>query len=183
MESAAKGPGAPWVASAFCELAEALRMQFEWHMAMRGGGLERVGGAGGGYREATSDRIFPQSAVWAFLEDLRELGRSRIGVRHASSPQLRLFVGGCGRPLGAEESPATWHYVYSLTRWDQPPVRVMVVSEVDIETSPGVTRGREFQLGFNQLLLHPAGSPISIGSVHTQADWYSGALLLEGWLW
>lgn len=149
------------------------------------GPLSRVqSGASCSFLMATADRVFSHDLALAFLKRLREWGMEKLDARHASTPQVHIYLKGCHRSLAPDAARTQWHYLYSLTRGEAPRVRLAT------ESGPrgqrfGVSLSRitNFHLGFNQLMIHETCQAYAVDGPKRAANPLDGAILLHGYLW
>jgi hypothetical protein len=133
---------------------------------------------------ATADRVFTHQLVLGFLDSLRRMGKEKLEASHASTPQIHVYVDGCRRRLAPDGVQARWHYLYSLTRGELPSVRLL--GEVGHQKKwfrIPLSRITNFQLCFNQLLVHEVRQAYSIDGPKRPTKPLEGVILLSGYLW
>jgi hypothetical protein len=179
----------------FCRMATSLRSEFE----------ERISGChqpGAGMTPlmyvfcrdayclltATAERIFSQDLLEGTINILQSWASETLGADHASTPQLRAYVNGCGRALLRDGVSAKWHYLLSLSDQSRKGVgKVKVLAE----EAPSDGNGREmgvgrilsFRMDFNRLLVHAATMPYGVEMPNTSMHPQEGTVLLEGYFW
>ena len=133
---------------------------------------------------ATADQAFSHDLMLAFLSRLRQWGKENLDARHASTPQIHVYINGCRRRLARDSTPARWHYLYSLTRGKACSVRV--------SEDGGLKRGlfgislsrvANFQLPFNHLLVHETLRAYALDGPQQATGRLQGIILLHGYMW
>ncbi|MGH9353065.1 MAG: hypothetical protein ACRD2G_13050 [Terriglobia bacterium] len=176
-----------FVEAQFFDRAEALREQLEHALGSNGGDssgfLGRVSSAGAyEFLLATADQVFSHDLALAFLNRLRQWGKEKSHARHTSTPQAHLYADHCWRALAQDATPARWHYLYSLSRKNPAPIRLLV-GNVSGKKWISVGRVDKLQLGFNHLLVHPTSEAYAIDGPQFAAPPLEGTILLHGYLW
>lgn len=173
----------------FFDGADALRARFDEACA-RGAGngvdaLSRVDACGAySFLMATAEQVFPHAVVLGFLSRLREWGMEHLGARHASTPQIHVYVDGCARALAPDATPAKHHYLYSLTRGDGACIRVLGSSNGHRKfLGIGVSHLASVSLRFNDLFVHEANLAYGIEGPRGAKDLPGAAVLLHGYIW
>ncbi len=131
--------------------------------------------------------IFTPDLLQDFIDELSSFAREKLNLQNVSTPQLRLYIKGCSRPLVRDDVEAGWHYILCLT----PPARrrsmqVNVAGQaVKSGKSPLLTLQRvlRFQLEFNQLLVTNAEYLYSIETGSTSMNPLEGGVFLDGYIW
>jgi hypothetical protein len=172
----------------FFDRADTLWEQFASALSAseKGAGPLRQAGSSGtcNFLLATADQVFSHELTLAFLNRLRQWAKEKLDARHASTPQVHVYVSGCRRELAPDAIPAHWHYLYSLTR-SKPP-RVRLLEEGGFEKGRfGIALGRvaSFQLPFNHLLAHETRLAYGLDGPKRATNPAEGAILLHGYLW
>lgn len=140
------------------------------------------------FLSANVDNIFTRDSLLDFMDRLRAWSRQTLGVTHASSPRLRVYVKGCWRALLRDDASTQWHYLYCLTRNGSDRTgRLKLLSSSFSKTarnyalSAGRVINHEFR--FNQLLLHDSAKAYAIDSVRSSMNPIDGLVVLDGHLW
>lgn len=172
-------------------------MQFEWRVSVGHDPADNVLA----YSEvenahkfmaATADQIFSQEVMLAFLHRLRTWAGETLGVAHASSPQVQVYVKGCWRSIMRDDVRAKWHYLFSLTPQSRGcgtetnPVKILSEPPSKGKLRSLISFGRitTAQLEFNQLLVHEAGKPYGIEeNLKCSERPFEGSVFLDGYLW
>lgn len=133
---------------------------------------------------ATADQVFTQDLTLAFLNRIRRWGRETLGARHASTPQVHIYVEGCRRALAPDAPRTRRHYLYSLTRSETAIVRLLEEDGFQKKWFRiSVNRVANFQLRFNQFLVHETHQAYAIEGPQRAALPLEGMILLHGYLW
>ncbi len=132
----------------------------------------------------TPDRVFKQDLVLSFLNDLRQWGKEKVGARHASTPQIHVYIDRCQHELARDATRARWHYLYSLARNKAAIVRLLAEGSVRKKTFPiSLNRVTNFQLQFNQFLVHETCQAYALQGPRRTTQPLEGAILFHGYLW
>jgi hypothetical protein len=171
----------------FFEGAVALRAQLEQACAESSGDgvgpLSRVeAGKAYSFLMATAERVFPHALVLSFLSRLRGWGLEHLGARHASTPQIHVYLDGCGRAMAPDATPAGHHYLYSLTRAE--PARLHILgggrrSWLGI----GVSHLAGVRLDFNNLLVHSTDLAYAVDGPRGARSAVGATVFLHGYIW
>jgi hypothetical protein len=131
--------------------------------------------------------IFTPGLLQDFIDELSSFAREKLNLHNVSTPQLRLYIKGCSRPLVRDDVEAGWHYILCLT----PPSRRRSM-QVNI-AGPAVQSGKSplltlqrvlrFQLEFNQLLVTNAEYPYGIETRTSSMNPLEGLMFLDGYIW
>jgi hypothetical protein len=192
--------GKPTVAPVYCEsgfykLADVLRAQFEEQML---GAREQSAGmtpltyafSASAYQflTASAERIFTPEILEDLIGRIRSWAGETLGMSRVSTPQARVFVGGCKRNLLRDDIASPWRYSLSLTRRSpgQKIGRMTVIGDDLPERASDETRISTVlnsHMDFNQLMVHQARSAYSIEIATRSMNPLEGAVLLDGYLW
>jgi hypothetical protein len=131
--------------------------------------------------------IFTPDLIQDFIDELSSLAREKLNLQNVSTPQLRLYIKGCSRPLVRDDVEAGWHYILCLT----PPARRRSM-QVNF-AGPAVQSGKSslltlqrvlrFQLEFNQLLVMNAEYLYGIEARSPSMNPLEGLMFLDGYIW
>lgn len=170
--------------------AEAMRLQFEWQVAITGarGHFTAAEAVNGEPLTATADQILAQPTLAAFLAALRAWAEKHLGATHASSPVFKVYAPGRSRALAREDAPAKWRYLFSLVRSGCESSRI-TLSAGGRWAFLGMERAEGYALAFNELLVLEAGLPYAVAETmglagaNRCAELLACTVLLEGMLW
>jgi len=173
----------------FFEGADALRAQIE--QACRDGlgddmgPLSRVeAGHAYSFLMVTADRVFSHAAVVSFLTRLRGWGMENLGTRHASTPQIHVYLEGCVRAMAPDASSVGHHYLYSLTRAEPAPLHLLGGGgRRRTWLRVGVGRLAEIRLGFNNLLVHRTDLAYAVKGLRGAKSAVGASVFLHGYIW
>ncbi len=133
---------------------------------------------------SSAERVFAEQDVAALLDALASWSLATLGPCRISTPQARLYMGGCWRSLARDQIAAKWRYQLSLTMCPRLQknggTRVLLHTE---RSSPYLQNVLNFPFEFNRLLVHRCQSPYSVVLPKVGIDPREGTLLLEGYLW
>jgi hypothetical protein len=137
---------------------------------------------------ASAELIFSQNLLRDSLDQLRTWASGALGTGHVSTPQVKVYINGCGRSFLRDSVTARWHYLLSLSRCPRNKVgRVSVLAE-DEDANGGASEIRmgrvlRFRMEFNHLLVHSATNSYSVEVPKTSMDPNEGTVLLDGYFW
>ena len=173
----------------FFDGADALRVQLEkvcGAVSEDGAGpLSRVeAGKAYSFLMATAERVFPHALVLSFLNRLRGWGMEKLGTRHASTPQIHVYVQGCARSMAPDATPAGHHYLYSLTRAEPACLRILAGDGIQRKwLGIGVNHLSTVRLGFNNIVVHPTDLAYAVQGPREVKSAPEGAVFLHGYIW
>jgi hypothetical protein len=136
---------------------------------------------------AAAEQIFASETLEALISSLSSWGRDELGTSHVSTPQLRVFVGGCARTMLQDDVMLGWHYQLSLTS-DPPPAggRMQVMPTKNHNGKRnffGISEFVRCKLTLNQLLVHDTQCAYGIEPVKSSMAPLDGVIFLDGYLW
>lgn len=176
-------------------MAGALRSQFEGQISSASTASAGLTPFGFAFIEnryqfltASAERLFSQDLLEDFVERLRTWAETAVGTSHVSTPQTRVYLGGCSRKLLRDDVTAPWHYLLSLSRTGPRQrcglVNVLTPSNVDGTTENViVNRAVRTKMTFNQLVVHDTRCAYAVDPVNNSANVLDGVVLLDGYLW
>jgi hypothetical protein len=135
---------------------------------------------------ASTDRILKGDALLPLMTRIRHWAQDTLGVRHASTPRLMIYVDGCWRRVVQDEVKAKWHYILCLTRQGKGRVGQVDISVKTGPEQPSGFKGDHLQrvrLMFNQMLLHETRWPWGIGDFNPATEPIKGTVFLDGYVW
>jgi hypothetical protein len=137
------------------------------------------------FLSAGADQIFSRAILDDVISRLSSWAADRLGTFHVSTPQVRLFVGGCKRELVQDNIKAEWHYLLSLTpAWPRTGQLKLLRTRGLDSARLGISEILKCRLAFNQLVVHPVGEAYGVDSLaDDMMDPVSGITLLDGYLW
>ena len=174
----------------FFQQALALRLEFEQQIiAARdlNGGLTQLAFAfcDNSYQflTASGERLFSTELLDLVIGTLREWASKSLGLTHISSPQARVYVGGCSRKLLRDDFTAPWHYVLYLG--NRPGTIRLLSGRVSNKSENDLTVHtiNKLRLAFNDLLVHPTSDAYSVDVARSSMNPIDGGLFLDGYLW
>lgn len=133
---------------------------------------------------ATADQIFTHELTLSFLGRLRKWGKETLDTRHASTPQIHIYVKGCQRALAPDAAQARWHYLYSMTRIET--AGICLVAEPTSQKHWlrfGLNGIAHFRLPFNFLLVHETCAAYALDGPKQGTGPLDGSIFLHGYLW
>src|SRR5215467_10924444 len=102
---AAEGAGF-YLESDFCKPAHTLRAQFEKHVPSSPGDSDGMTSLTYAFCQdayqfltASADHVFSQDTLRDFMDHLGHWARQALGTTYVSTPQVRVYINGCGREL------------------------------------------------------------------------------------
>jgi hypothetical protein len=183
------------IKSNFYSRADALRLQFEQCLSLAT--QENAGATPLTYvfsedqyclLTVCAEHVFTAELLQDFIQRLRAWALDQFGSMHVSTPQIRVYITGCGREVLQDNVMLGWHYTLSLTRDDRQAThsRMRVLA-----TDKAENRGRHFgvcefvdsQLPFNHLLVHDTQNAYGVELSKSSMNPMKGAVLLDGYLW
>jgi hypothetical protein len=183
-----------YLESDFYRMAPALREQFEEQVLIvpeANGGMTPLVYAVSQDRlqflTATAEHIFTGERLEDLIDRLGAWAGDVLGVSHVSTPQVRVYINGCGRELLQDAVSTQWHYMLSLTRslprrktgW----VKVVTSSISQAADDYSVDQIVSLQLEFNQLLVHKTTHPYGVDVLKTSMNPLDGVVFLDGYIW
>jgi hypothetical protein len=184
-----------YLESNFCNTAGKLRAEFETHMVAPNNGSDGLTQLTYAFCEdsyqfltASADHIFSRAILEDLIEKLALWSKNALGVSCVSTPQLRVYINGCGREMLQDSISADWHYMLSLTVGTRHKSnRIKLIKENGTNRRNGgpvhVHRIAELQLEFNQLLVHGTSDAYSIELAKTSMNPKDAVIFLDGYLW
>jgi hypothetical protein len=137
---------------------------------------------------ASSESVLTRVSLQEFLEHLGNWGESKLGASHVSTPQVRVYIGGCKRSVLQDAVMLGWHYMLSLTK-DQRSrkndrVRIMIPDRPGREDKLLSTCNLvDSDLKFNRLLIHDTQNAYGIEPATTLMNPLDGTIFLDGYFW
>jgi hypothetical protein len=137
---------------------------------------------------ASAESLFTAASLQMIVENLAAWGQAELGTSHVSTPQVRVYIGGCERAVLQDAVMLGWHYMLSLTRAERSRktdrVRIVIPDRTERK---GLLFGNcnlvESELKFNRLLVHDTQNAYGIQSVHASMNPLAGTIFLDGYLW
>lgn len=179
--------GDPLLEQGFFDRADTLWEQFSHTLSTgeksNGGTLRQVASPDNyTFLLATADQVFTHDLVLGFLHRLRAWGKQKLGARHASTPQIHVYVNGCLRRLAPDATQARWHYLYSLSHSETFGIR-LVIGDGGKRLGIALRHIARFHLPFNQLLVHQAQMAYALDGPKRTKNPLESTILLHGYLW
>jgi hypothetical protein len=192
----APGPPPFRVEKDFSAQASALRLQFEERLSLSAHDNAGITPLTYVFSEnrycfltASAEQIFTTEVLQDFIERLHTWGHDQFGSEHVSTPQVRVYINGCGREVLQDNVMLGWHYTLSLTHGDRPAavaqIRVLVTNKAEDRGSHfGVCEFVSLQLPFNHLLVHETQNSYGVELLKSSSmNPLKGSVFLDGYLW
>jgi hypothetical protein len=131
---------------------------------------------------ASAERIFREDSLDFLADRIRSWAADTLQASQTSTPQLRVYVGGCQRTFTRDNVGQPWHYVFWLSTKSG---RIKILRH-DNASARSSTIGSELfsiQMKFNQLLVHSTACLYSIKASSSSMNPCDGLLFLDGYLW
>ena len=176
-----------WLAGEFPRQAEPLRASFERGiLAGAGDGLTPLSFAylTGRYRFLTAgaSHFFGKEELAAFTGWLTEQSKRHVPAEHFSTPQVRLYVGGCGRSLARDDAAGGWRYCFSLSTGSRAGQMEFLGRCHGARSFLRLGRVSRLRLGPGTLVIHDARGAYGV-RIRGNPDPLGGLVYLDGFLW
>ena len=135
---------------------------------------------------ATAERIFSRELLDQFLATLRTWAMASVGASFVTTPQIRVYINGCGRALLRDSTDAQWHWMLSLSPQNRKNGEIRILPETSSLGRPdslSFDRLLNTNMQFNELLVHPTTSAYAVGTTKGSMHPLEGSVLLDGYLW
>ena len=117
----------------------------------------------------------------SFMTRIGGWARQHVGAASISTPQLRVYTGGCRRSLARDETAGEWRYCYSLTLRPRTG-RMDVLDGLTDSRRSRVIRTARFNFEPGALFVHNARCSYRV-QVRGDAEPLDGLVFLDGYLW
>lgn len=146
------------------------------------------------YLRTSARNVFAPALYGAFMAELKEWSRTRLGCTRVAEPWLSFYVSGCRQEFHTDARQGAFAYVFSLTKWDERrfgggETLLMRPAALDYWAHHRAHEPDEADalLGrvaprFNQLLVFDARVPHGVARVEGTQDPLDSRVVLHGWL-
>jgi hypothetical protein len=172
----------------FYEAAEDLRSQFDAGISMSplNGGMTPLTYA---FCEdvyqcltASAQRIFHPDLMDGFVNRVQSWAAATLQTATASTPQVRVYIGGCSRSLARDQVSQPWHYMLWLCPdGGRKRGTVKMMRDERAGDSPN-SRLVSLRLKFNQLLVHRTDFLYAIETPKLSMNPSEGIVFVDGYL-
>lgn len=135
---------------------------------------------------ASVERVFHQESIDCLEDKIRYWATNNLGASQTSTPQIRIYVGGCRRNFARDNVEHPWHYMLGLSSIGREKlgcVRVLLKEDDGATRNKMVGELLRVNLELNQLLVHSTTYPYSIETSTLSMNPSDGLVLLDGYLW
>jgi hypothetical protein len=135
---------------------------------------------------ASAEEVLDEPMIDGLMEALRSWGARKLACSHVSTPQVRVFLRGCGRLLVPDQIRPGWHYLFCVTRAaGSEPSSVQLVEghSGEGEKSLSIQQVVNLELQFNELLVHRASAAYAIEGSKASIAPAQAVIFLDGYLW
>lgn len=137
---------------------------------------------------ASAERIFTRDILEELLGALKSWSTRLLATSHVSTPQVRVFVGGCSRSLLRDDRNSGWHYTLAITgkQRGRKAAKMTVMLEnlsADVDRQFTFHRIVTSQLNFNDFLVHRSSCPFGIEVARNSMNPADADIFLDGYFW
>ncbi len=137
---------------------------------------------------ASAETVFSPDSLQRLIESLASWGQNELGCSHVSTPQLRVYVGGCQRSILQDAVMLGWHYMLSLSQphksGKSERVQVLISNPHNSRNRLlGVCDMMEADLRFNRLIVHDTQNAYGIELHHDCMNPLEATVFLDGYFW
>jgi hypothetical protein len=133
---------------------------------------------------ASAQRVFRPDSIDGFLSRVRSWAVDTLQTTKTSTPQVRVYVGGCRRSLARDNVSHPWHYILWLSPNDgRKTGTVRILRDESAISSANGRRSLSVHLRFNQLLVHRTAFLYSVETPKLSMNPSEGIVFVDGYLW
>jgi hypothetical protein len=132
---------------------------------------------------SSAERVFPSDLTEAFAQAVRSWAAEVESVSGSSTPQVRIYMGGCNRKLAQDNVSQPWHYILGLSIGIRSRASELRVLRRNNDDGSSDHEAILLPFNFNRLIIHRATYPYSIKSGARSMDPADGLVFLDGYLW
>jgi hypothetical protein len=137
---------------------------------------------------ASAETLFTPDALRNLIETLANWGQNELGCAHVSTPQVRIFIGGCERSVLQDAVMLGWHYMLSLSQPGSPAkserVQILIGNRFDGKNRLlGMCDMLESDLRSNRLIVHDTQDAYGIELHHHCMNPLEATVFLDGYFW